>query len=116
TVAGDTVPPDTIAADGDGASRWCWAPLVGGEVPDGGVSVRVPGDRRGASGFIDPYSSRVQRQAFEVLVKLHAGGEVTEPDIVHLGLSAVQAAEGVQVLGGQGGGIGLAGRSGRFEL
>jgi hypothetical protein len=70
----------------------------------------------GACGFIGPYSSQIQRQAFQVLVELHSRGEIAEPDIVHSGLSVVQAAEGGKVLIRQGGGIGLAGSSRGLEL
>src|SRR5207302_6134302 len=99
-------------AKGDGGvPSWSWASWSGWPLRDcDGLG------ESGVCGFIDPDSSQIQRQLFQVLVELHTRGEIAEPDIKHSGLGVVQVAEGAQVLLGKRRSSGLAGSSRGLEL
>src|SRR5438309_1487635 len=73
-----------------------WAsPFVVTEgLAEGCASGRAAGGG-GFSEFIDPYTSVVKGQTFQVEVQRHASRQVAEPDLVHVGLGAIEAAQGI---------------------
>src|SRR5262245_14377790 len=60
-----------------------------GELRSRGSELGGIGGVGGVSEFIDPGSTGVQGQALQVLEQLHSGGQIAEPDAIHVRLGVV---------------------------
>src|SRR5438094_4130544 len=83
-----------------------WNPFVAGGGGEAGWAVSGL-DGRSVSGevLINPDSSGIERQQFQVAIKLQAGRQVGDPKLVQLNLGPVERLLGLDHLLRQGGGV-----------